>query len=162
MGYTLKNLAKRECSNKCIFSNRLVVELAEQFHFHYRNLRITLSLSDFIELSRGLVATLDRWGKLGQPEPKKGIHIELCRRKVATEAHNDGIQVNLNKNLYNDNKGKIFAEGADFEDKHYIHLKIRDLRIEMSIKEFEEYADVITEAKRKLEDSHTLPGVSQT
>jgi len=114
-----------------------------------------LSLSDFIELSRGLVAALDRWGKLGQPEPKKGTHIELCRKKVATDAYNAGIQVNLNKNLYNENKDKIFSEGAGFEDEKYIHIKCRDLRLELSLKEFEEFSNAVTEAKKRLKDSDT-------
>lgn len=158
MGRSLLKLSKRDISGKSIFNNRLVIEVCEKIHLHYRNLRILLSLPDFLELSKGLMMAYERWRKLDNPEPKKGSHIELCRRKVATEAYNDGIQVNLNKNLYNANKGKIYAEGANFKEKHYIHLKIRDLRIELNIKEFEEFCDAITEAKRKLEDSdtHTL------
>jgi len=155
MGQSLKSLSKRDISGRSIFNNRLVVEVCEKMHLHYRNLRITLSLSDFIEFSRGLKMAYERWVSIGTPEPKKGIHIELCRRKVGTEAHNDAIQVNLNNNLYNANKDKIYAEGADFSDKCYIHLKIRDLRLEMSIKEFKELADGIIEAKKRLEDSDT-------
>jgi hypothetical protein len=132
-----------------------VVEIAEKIHLHYRNLRIILSLPDFLELAKGLIASLDRWQKLGGTEPTPGLHIELCRKKVATMPYNEGIQVNLNENLYLANKGKIYAEGADFEEPKYIHLKIRDLRIELSIKEFEELTNAITEAKRKLEDSST-------
>jgi hypothetical protein len=119
-------------------------------HFHYRNLRIILSLPDFLELARGLIVAMERWQKLGQPEPAKGQHIELCRRKVATEAYNEGIQVNLNQNLYNANKGKIYAEGADFTDEKYCHIKIRDLRIECSITEFHLIAEAFREAEEKL------------
>ena len=156
MGHSLFKLAKREIPNKSIFHNRFVVEIAEKVHFHYRNLRISLNLSDYLELCRGCVASIERWGKLGQPEPVKGVHIELCRRKVATDAVNDGIQVNLNENLYNHNKDKIYAVGADFDEKRYIHLKIRDVRIELSIKEFEEVADAIAEAKGRLKSSDIM------
>ena len=153
MGATLKSLSKKDIPSKSIFNNRMVVEICEKVHVHYRNLRIILSLQDFLEMGRGMVSAFERWGALGMPKPIKGVHTELCRKRVATEAHNDGIQVNLNHNLYNDNKDKIYAEGADFEDKTYIHLKVRDLRLELSVNEFKELADVIGEAKRKLEDS---------
>jgi hypothetical protein len=101
-------------------------------------------------MAKGMVAALERWQKLGSPEPQVGQHLELCRKKVANMPYNDGIQVNLNQNLYNANKGKIYAEGADFTENCYIHLKIRDIRVELSIKEFEEFADRIIEAKEKL------------
>lgn len=162
MGHSLVKLAKKEIPSKSIFSNRFVIEIAEKVHLHYRNLRINLNLSDFLELCRGCVASLERWGKLGQPEPEKGVHIELCRRKVATDAVNAGIQVNLNENLYNHNKDKIYAQGADFGERRYIHLKIRDLRIELSIKEFEEVADAIAEAKGRFKDSDIVSCISQT
>jgi len=103
-------------------------------------------------MAKGLIAAMERWQKLGQPEPEKGQHLELCRKKVATMPYNEGIQVNLNQNLYNANKGKIYAEGAEFEEETYIHFKVRDLRIEMSIKEFEDLSNAVTEAKGKLKD----------
>jgi len=157
MGYSINKLVRRELSNRAIFNNRFVVEIAEKVHVHYRNLRINFNLPDFLEFCRGCVKTLERWEALGQPEPKPGQHIELCRRKVATDAVNDGFQVNLNKNLYNANKGKIYSEGAEFKDDTYIHLKIRDLRIELSTEEFMEVADAIAEAKGKLESRDSGP-----
>lgn len=161
MGRSRLKLSEREISGKSIFNNRMVVEVCEKIHFHYRNLRIVLSLNDFLELAKGLVSTLDRWDKLGRPEPQKGAHIELCRKKIANDAYNDGIQVNLNDNLYNPNKDRIYAEGADFEEKHYIHIKLRDLRIEMSLKEFEGFANAIAEAKGRLENSDTRALLSE-
>ena len=161
MGHSLAKLSKKEIANKAIFNSRFVVEICEKVHLHYRNLRILLSLPDFLELAKGLIVAMERWQKLGQPEPQVGQHIELCRRKVATEAYNEGIQVNLNQNLYNANKGKIYAEGCEFGDETYIHIKMRDMRWELSLKEFEEFADAIAEAKGKLENSNTLPCISQ-
>jgi|GEM_PF-6893393 len=160
MGHSLKKLSRREIANNSIFNNRFVIEIAEKVHFHYRNLRILLSLPDFIELAKGMAITLERWQKLGQPEPRVGQHLELCRKKVATSPYNEGIQVNLNQNLYNANKGKIYAEGANFEEETYIHLKIRDLRIELSIKEFKEFANAVAEATRELENCLSYSSVS--
>lgn len=156
MGHSLLKLSKKEIADKAIFNSRFVVEICEKVHLHYRNLRILLSLPDFMELSKGLIVAMERWQKLGQPEPKAGQHIELCRRKVATGSYNEGLQVNLNQNLYNANKDKIYAEGCEFEEEKYCHIKWRDLRIECSIKEFEEFADVVREAKEKLCQDHQV------
>jgi len=153
MGSIARSLSDRKIENRSIFNNRMVVEVCEKVHFHYRNLRILLSLSDFLELCRGCSQAYERWQKLGSPEPKKGEHIELCRKKVAHDSFNENIQINLNNNLYAPNKGRIYAEGADFDEKHYIHLKLRDLRLELNIDEFKELADAVREAEGRLKDS---------
>lgn len=147
MGNTIKELAKKDIESRSIFNNRFVVEICEKVHVHYRALRLNLSLSDFLEMAQGMSKSLERWAKIGNPEPKKGVHIELCRRKVAQDVHNDGLQVNFNSNLYDVHKGQIFAEGADLKDKAYIHLKIRDMRIELTEKDFKDLADVVGTAK---------------
>ena len=61
------------------------------------------------------------------------------------------LLLDLNENLYKKNEGGIFAEGAEFnDDEQYIHMKIRDVRIELSIKEFNEIANAVKEAQEKL------------
>src|SRR3990167_7197515 len=98
MGHTLKQLSNVKLEGKRIFNNRFVVEVCEAIHFHYRNLRINLSLSDWEQISKGMVDAYERWKKLGEPSTGK-THIELCRKTVALFPHDDGIQVNLNQNL---------------------------------------------------------------
>jgi len=151
MGFTLKSLAKRDIDTKSVFNNRFVTEVAENFHVHYRNLRLILSVADFKEISKGFVQALQRWEQRGRPEPSEGTHIELCRKKVSG-IHNDGIQINLNKNLYNLNKGKVFADGADFTEPTYIHVKVRDVRLELSIDDFKLLAEAVKEAEGKLNE----------
>lgn len=153
MGRTLQKLAERKLDKKCIFNNRFVTELCESAHIHYRNLRIVLSLDEFITVADGFVASLDRWKKRGCPGTGVGQHIELCRKKVAITDESDKVVINLNDNLYNKNEGGIFAEGAEFTDERYIHLKIRDFRIEMSINDFKELADAVSEANSRIENS---------
>jgi hypothetical protein len=116
-------------------------------------------MQDWVEMCTGMVQALERWKKQGCPESAKGVHIELCRKKVATDAHNDGIKVNFNQNLYPANEGRIFAEGAEFRDENYVHLKIRDLRLEMPVSEFKELADAIAEASKRLQDCHITAGL---
>lgn len=152
MGRTLRTLASVKVPEHTIFNNRFVIEVCERFHIHYRNLRLSLSKEDFIEICKGCIQAFERWNARGCPENPK-VHIELCRKHVAKDALNEGIKVNLNKNLYVDYEGKIFSEGAKFSEEKYIHLKMRDTRIEMSIAEFMEVADVIAEAKKNLVES---------
>lgn len=110
-----------------------------------------MSRADFVEMALGMRDALARWEKMGKPGPREGVHIELCRKEVANDPQgNDTIDINHNKNLYVVNDGKIFAEGSEFCDQTYIHLKIRDLRIELSLGEFNELADAIAEAKENL------------
>jgi hypothetical protein len=151
MGQTLQQLSKKELTGKPIFSNRFVIEICEKVHTHYRNFRIVQSLDDFINMAEGFAHSLDRWKKRGCPGTGSR-HIELCRKNVAVTDHSDSIEVNLNDNLYNKNEG-IYSEGADFAQPQYIHLKIRDVRIEMSIGEFNILTEALSEAKSRLEDS---------
>ena len=153
MGSTYKQLSKKEISGRSIFNNRFVIEVCETMHLHYRNLRLILSLGDFTELARGIITAYERWKKVGCPEPKKNQHIELCRRKIASEAYNEGIQINLNRNLYNFNKDKIYSEGAGITDDYYVHLKIKDLRIELTLSEYKVLSNAVREADKRLKHS---------
>lgn len=159
MGHTIKNLSTKEISPKTIFNNRFVVEVCECVHVHYRNLRIVLPIADFISIAEGMANSLTRWKKQGSPEPSEHTHIELCRKDVAhTKIAGDEIKVNLNTNLYNKNQGRVFAEGADFQDPAYIHLKIRDLRVELSVDEFNQLSEAIMEAHKILNPREVAVG----
>lgn len=151
MGKTLVGLSERKLEEKPIFDKRFVIEVAELFHVHYRNLRIVLSQADWEAFGRGCADAWQRWVQRGKPECAHGTHIELCRKDVASSPVSDELcAVNLNKNLYALHEGKIFAEGAGLEDQTYIHLKMRDLRIEMTEKEFLIFADVVRKAEAQL------------
>jgi hypothetical protein len=147
MGRTVVGLATRKLEGQPIFPKRMVVEVAETFHLHYRNLRIALSQKDWEEFGKGLNDAWVRWCQRGKPEAKQGQHIELCRKEVASlPITNDLCAVNLNKNLYAENDGRIYAEGAELDDELYIHLKVRDLRIELTKAEFKVLAEAMKDA----------------
>jgi len=151
MGQTLQNLSTKPIKKEAIFNNRFVVELAECFHCHYRNLRILLSVDDWISIARGFSDSLKRWEALGSPNPDEMKHIELCRKPVAKfPKGDDSIKINLNRNLYLANEGRIFSEGAEFEEPTYCHLKLRDLRLEMSLSEFKQLCEAVKEAEASL------------
>lgn len=149
MGLTIEPLAVRKLSGKAIFNNRFCIEICEKMHTHYRNIRIVQTLDDFINMAEGFSAALERWKKRGCPGTGSR-HIELCRKQVAVSDFSDTVEINLNENLYKKNEGGIFAEGADFSDDRYIHIKLRDVRVECSLSEFHEIAEAIKEAQEKL------------
>jgi len=147
VGKTIVNLADKKFPEQAIFNNRFVVEVAETMHVHYRNLRLNLSLTDWAYFARGMSDAFKRWQDRGKPEPKLGTHIELCRKEVATTPlDKDFCKVNLNSNLYRAHEGRIFSDGADLLDETYIHLKIRDMRLELTKEEFKILASAIKEA----------------
>ncbi len=149
MGQTIEPLAVRKLNGKPIFSNRFVVEICERVHTHYRNFRIVQSLDDFINMAEGIASSLERWKKRGCPGTGSR-HIELCRKQIAVADFSDSIEINLNKNLYIENEGGIFAEGANFKEPEYIHLKLRDVRIELSVDDFKLLTEAMVEAHGKL------------
>lgn len=146
MGKTIVNLADKKFPEHAIFNNRLVVEIAETVHFHYRNLRIALSEQDWKEFGKGMSDAWKRWNERGCPPTGSG-HIELCRKEVAKNPiDKDFCKVNLNKNLYALHEGRIFADGAELDDETYIHLKVRDIRLELTKEEFKILAEAVKEA----------------
>lgn len=148
MGQTIRKLSQASLPRPPIFNKRMVVEACEDFHFHYRNLRIRISYADWPQFAKGFADSYARWEKQGRPF---GAHTELCRKTVATNAIDDGIQINLNRNLYKQNEGLIFAEGAEFFDEdEYVHLKIRDLRLELRKDEFAALAKCVKEAEENI------------
>lgn len=147
MGHTILPLSDKKLPEHAIFNNRLVIEIAETIHFHYRNLRIVLSEKDWREFGKGMSDAWKRWLDRGSPPPAQGQHIELCRKEIAKEpVDKDICKINLNKNLYAINEGRIFSDGAELEDERYIHMKIRDIRIELTKAEFRILAEAVKEA----------------
>jgi hypothetical protein len=149
VGQTIQKLSQRSLKRPAIFDKRFVVESCEDFHVHYRNLRINLGFQDWKSFGKGVADSFMRWVRKGSPV---GGHSELCRKQVASNPKNDGIMINLNKNLYKGNQGKIFSKGTDLPDDEYIHFKYRDLRLEMTLEEFKEMAECFKEAKGNLDE----------
>lgn len=155
MGKTIKPLAESKLPLNKIFNNRFVVEMCETMHVHYRNVRILLNRDNWEALADGFRSSLLRWKQQGKPEDMG--HLELCRRRVYHDEEREFVKVNLNENLYLKHADMIFSEGAeDFKDKQYIHLKYRDIRIEMPVEEFHVFADTVKEAQEKLSRKEVL------
>ena len=148
MGQTVKQLAKRALPKNTIFNKRFVIELCEGIHFHYRNFRFLWSRDTWYQVCKGCADALQRWIKRGFPSIGNK-HIEMCRKTVVPDL-SEFICINYNMNLYNRHEGQVYSEGNEFKDDHYIHVKYRDLRIEMSLEEFEIFAQTVKDAQHLL------------
>lgn len=147
MGKVLRKLSEKKLGDdRGIFPNRFVIEVCEKFHVHFKNLRLMIGKSDWIEFANGVVDSFTRWKKRGEPEPDASSHIELCRKRLS-DAENNTVLITLNENLYLKHDGKIFAEGAELLDDVYVHVKIRGVRLEFSKNDFRVIADAIQEAR---------------
>jgi hypothetical protein len=160
MGVTYKKLAARSFSTNQIFKNRFVVEICEKVHTHYRNVRFINSIQDWVNVAQGYADALNRWKVRGCPGTSKVHHIELCRKQIINENDISTCEINLNHNLYVKHEGEIFSEGADFTEPYYIHLKLRDVRIELSIEDFKTLSEAIKDAERELNSCDNVTGVS--
>lgn len=150
MGQTLRTLAKKDLKKNKVFDKRFVVELCELIHIHYRNLRIVLDLKDWKELARGCADSLRRWFNMDSPALGRK-HIELCRKAINEEQVKETMMINLNRNLYKKYADKVFADGNRLEEDNYIHFKYRNLRLELTVEEFKEMAELFADASSTLE-----------
>lgn len=157
MGQTIRELHQSKLPGKAIFPKRFVIEVCEKFHVHIRNLRLLLDSTDFLNVAEGFRDALERWKKRGSPQPTGKNHIELCRKTVIDDELD--FRINLNKNLYNSHKDMVFSDGAEFSEETYIHLKIGDVRVELTLDQFKEVSNGITRAAKSL---RPVPYVGQT
>lgn len=119
------------------YHNDILIELCESFHIHLRNLRIALDYEEFERILRYFFNTSNAWHDDGKPKPSemrrdRQIHYVKGKIKPIHGVENDALCV------------------EELEDGH-IHVHYRSLRLDLSKREFKEFADVIIRAYDKLE-----------
>ena len=69
MGHTRKILSSEKIPTIPIFSSsKLVIELAENFHFHYRNYRLEMDHIEFELMARAFIKAYANWCLRGCPK----------------------------------------------------------------------------------------------
>ncbi len=147
MGRIIKILSKKKIRKSCdLLPSRLITERnkGEPFHFHLRNLRLELSKEEFTQLTKHLSESYTKYKKNGgilKDDGRDGqmdSYFVLDKKKIKkfAESNPEKLQIELNhpKN---------------------IHVHLRDLRLEFSIREFLEIADLFEEAKHKLKEGES-------
>ncbi|MHA1676155.1 MAG: hypothetical protein ACTSU6_03155, partial [Candidatus Njordarchaeales archaeon] len=146
MGHVKKILSsKRIQPIPTFYSDKLALELAENFHFHLRNIRIEWDHVEFEKIAKVFRRALEKWNKLKRPLFKKdswreGHYYDLGSDKIPP------IPSLFNDTVMNDEIRVEIQKWAD-----YVHLHYKELRIEFSIKEFREFVKVVADAAVKLE-----------
>lgn len=88
MGHVYRVLAQAEIeSEPAHFPKRFVIEDCENIHIHFRNLRIELSVREFIQFTEGMCEALDEFRDFGEPES-----IPIAQIDPYDFAHPDGFE----------------------------------------------------------------------
>ena len=144
MGFTRDILAARRLSEKTVFyTDSFRIDLAESFHFHFRNLRLAFSISDFKTVGFAFLKTFFCWLFRGLPGYRPADQfIQFVAARFAEPAAEDILLTRA---------AELTIELQQQAD--YIHVHYRSLRLELSISEFMEIADIIAAAKAQLDST---------
>jgi hypothetical protein len=134
MGYVKKILSSRKISNKPVFYTKsLRIDLAESFHLHYRNNRIEMSPDEFAKLSKSFFISWLEWNIMGRPKIRPpGNHLAFTGAEISEEIGGG----------YPSIRGDELTVELQYQ-ADYIHLHYRGIRIEFTIDEFKDFAEVI-------------------
>jgi hypothetical protein len=147
MGHTKKILAHKEIPSIPIFlADKIQLELAENFHLHYRNLRIEMDHNEFKQLAFSFIKGYALWFLRRKPKTleykKKGDNFLMLN-----SANIPAIPSFFNENTSNTSLRVELQKWAD-----YVHLHYKEFRFDMSVDEFKAYSDVIIAAREELDE----------
>ena len=129
MGNIKRVLSKESLESKPLFANDLRIENAEAVHVHWRDLRILMSPNQFDSFTQGSTIADNHWdGEL------TGIDTLLSHTGIP--------------------EGIIFGDEAKVEELRdgNIHVHWRDLRLELTPKDFISLSILLEEARREYYD----------
>lgn len=141
MGKTIRNLAKTKIDNYSIFPERFTVEKDDEHHLHYRSIRIAFTpkeYKDFLSLMKY------------EPKDKKSIFLKKVMSSKNDVKDKNDLVVEFNKNTYIKHRGDSAKEADFFDEKYYIHVHYRNIRLEFPIKEFVQVAETFEKARMEL------------
>lgn len=140
MGHVRRVLTKREIGARSdIYPDFHSIERAEEFHIHWRNVRLCLNQEEFVDFCGSCARALDAWREKGSPPPDPSKSLpEYLLLKTVNPVH-----------------GRRPCDFA-IEEQHLmpwmptdmIHFHYKSLRIDLSSKEFVEIAELFQEALR--------------
>lgn len=142
MGFTRKILAAKEVSPSPVYyTSSFRIDLAESFHMHYRNVRLEFTTEEFRTVAGGFLMAYLEWLTMGKPSY---------------------ISPNAFLKFFDSKLHPVIGEGCETvrgnelsvelqQHTDYIHLHYRGLKIEFSIDEYLEFAEVVCQAKDEIE-----------
>ncbi len=141
MGNTIKLLAEKKLKAiSDIYSDMHTIERCENFHIHWRNLRMLFSKEEFEVFCKSTISAYNAWIQMGKPnpEPNKSLPEYLYSGKI-NPIHGE-----------RPNDFAIEVQGdLPYMPKNFIHIHYKSLRLDVSHKEFLELADLFIKAKEE-------------
>jgi len=140
MGHTRKILSSQKIPTIPIFSSsKLVIELAENFHLHYRNYRLEMDHVEFELMARAFIKAYAHWCLRGCPESvtyeKRGDrNIFLATSQLPAMPSFANLETNI---------GSTRVELQEWMD--YFHVHYKDFRLEFNREEYEAFSEVVSE-----------------
>ena len=128
------------------FSDMYSIEVCEDFHIHWRNLRLQFGMDEWIDFCAAVEYAWTCWMAMGSPLPNPDRSVP-CYLKV-----DPGKTLNINP--VHKISGKNFRIEDDDLNGPAIHVHYRSNRFEWSHEEFLAMADGFTEAAKKLRESY--------
>lgn len=144
MGNTIKMLANNDVKEVSdIYSDMHTIERCEDFHIHWRNLRMIFTEKEFEIFCSAIMIAQEKWKKQGKPHPEEGKSMPdyLFTRKV------DPVHGRRPVDFMIEVQG-----GLPYMPKNMIHIHYKSLRLDVSHKEFLELAEVMSRAKKEFEE----------
>ena len=146
MSNTIKLLVEKKLKPESdIYKDFLSLEICENCHIHWRNLRMLFNKEEFEIFYRAITSAYNQWEKMGKPSPKIDEKNQalipptyLCTGKI---------------NPIHGERPEDFAIEVQGDLPHMpssmIHIHHKSLRFDVSHKEFLELADLFAKAKEE-------------
>ena len=147
MGHTRKILSSDSIKSSPVFStNKLAIEVAENFHIHYRNYRLELDHVEFEIIARSFTEAYAKWQLLRKPESVQ-YKYKGDKNIFLSQSLLPALPSLLNSETNSNSTRVEIQQWAD-----YIHFHYKDFRFEFSIDEFEEFSKVVCKGASKLSE----------
>jgi hypothetical protein len=154
MGTIKKVLATTTLPDRELHNSRLFVDLSENTHIHFRELRTIYSAPEFFEYAN-IISKSARDLKnylLWHPEYREQEHFENTKIALGVEQQTTPLRKSPkpHKTTYFDNRLQIELQGEKVIDE--IHIHYRDYRIVMNQETFRCFAKAVNESVEVLDD----------
>lgn len=146
MGQNKQNLSENFLNPLSIFPNRAVVECDETIHLHWRNLRLEMSDEDFLAFCDMVLKSYSSY-LMNKHKTNEGQHIELSKCAIKNPIQPTRLKIDEQVNLY---KILQYPDAEFYKEDTFIVIRLRDLRIEMGIEEFNTFYQTMSKAHDKL------------
>ena len=126
-----------------VYADMHTVERCEDFHIHWRNLRLIFDKPEFELFCQAIRIAHGNWKKLGCPDPEPGKSLPEYLYNLGVDPIHGRRSTDL----------KIEAQGElPHMPKNMIHLHYKSIRLDVSHKEFVELAEAFASALKEFKE----------